>query len=213
MLTAIEKSLSVNSAIDYAEKCLREIPHATKAQAVFLFRDRFTHSLRVVKWCERLLTEIPANRDAVIFAAVLHDIGYAKSPADHAMHGADMARDFLSGMRCPSSFTESVCDLIARHSDKSITTRMSNELMVLQDADCLDEIGALTVLWDCMAEGACDIQNYQKAYQRIEASYQNINGKNRKMKTELADRFYRQRLRVLRNFIDELSYELFVDGQ
>ena len=211
MLASNNGNLSIDLLIAYAQECLHDIPSASKMNASYAFRNRFTHSIRVMKWCERLLEEIPADRNSVIPAAILHDIGYAISAADHAKQGAIMAHGFLTNQDCSPMLADSISELIANHSTKNLDPlKMSNELMILQDADCLDEIGALTVFWDCMAEGACEIQNYRKAYERLLASHKKITGRNRKMKTSLANQIYQERLSVLRQFLDEIEYELFI---
>lgn len=195
----------------YARECLSAIPHATKMNTAFPFRDRYAHSLRVMGWCQRLLEGIPAQRDIVLAAAALHDVGYAVSAADHALHGQRMAEGFLREMGMEEGALLNIADLIGRHSDKHLNPlRMSNELMVLQDADCLDEIGAVTVLWDGLAEGAEPEQSYVKAYHRIAQSYRNLTGRNRRMKTEIAQELYQQRLGFLGDFLRELEFELFL---
>lgn len=209
MLTIDE--IALQNIIEYAEECLRTIPHATKMDTPFPFRDRFTHSLRVMGWCKRLMEKIPARREIVLAAAALHDIGYTISAKDHALHGEKMTEGFLRELGAEEGTLINIADLVGRHSDKHLNpARMSNELMILQDADCLDEIGALTVLWDSLADGASSEQNYIKTYRRIAKSFQNLTGRNRRMKTEYAQELYQKRLEFLRDFIIETEYELFL---
>lgn len=197
--------------IGYAHECLQGIPEASKMTEKFRFRNRYTHTLRVVRWCERLLEEIPADRDVVLAAAALHDIGYAVGAQGHAAHGAKMAEDFLRRSGADESFTQNVADLVLRHSDKHLPShKMSNELIVLQDADCLDELGAMTVLWDAMAEGAKEEQSYEAAYRRIEASYESLTARDRRLKSDFGQSLYLRRFEVLRGFLDEARYELFL---
>lgn len=197
--------------IDYARECLRHTARSSKSGRNFIFRDRFTHSMRVKGWCERLMTKVPADPGAVLAAAVLHDIGYAVSADDHAVHGAKMAKDFLLKAEYPIDFISDVSDLVLHHSNKAMDCHgMSNELIVLQDADCLDELGALTVFWDAMAEGQLDEQNYMKTYERVSLSYERLRQRNRKLKSEYGQFLYRQRLETLSRFIQQIEYELFL---
>jgi HD superfamily phosphodiesterase len=196
---------------DYAKECLRDIPHTSKRPEIFLFRDRYTHILRVMKWCERLLRDVPAGRDVVLAAAALHDIGYAVCAVQHASHGASMAEAFLRGLGCEESFLLNVCDLIARHSDKHLPAhKMSNELIILQDADCLDEIGVTTVLWDAMDEGTKAEQSYEKACLRIAESLSRLTQRGRRLKSDAGQRLYDERFEVLRGIVREMKYELFL---
>jgi len=195
----------------FARECLQHIPTASKKPEKYRFRNRFTHTLRVMKWCERLLEEVPADSDVVMASAALHDIGYTVSAQDHALHGAIMAENFLREKGYEESFLLNVSDLISRHSDKRLPTeKMSNELIILQDADCLDEIGALTVLWDAMAEGAREEQSYEATLQRIEDSYASITARNRSLKSAYGQALYLERLDVLRRYIEDARYELFL---
>ncbi len=61
-----------------------------------------------------------------------------------------------------------------------------------------------------MAEGAADEQNYKKTYERLLASYIRIHGRNRVLKSTYGDHLYRERLEILRRFIRQIEYELFV---
>ncbi len=197
--------------IAYAHKCLQPIPHSSKKPQKFPFRDRYHHTLRVMGWCERLLGQVPAQENIVLAAAALHDIGYAVSAEDHAAHGAQMAEAFLRSQGFEVSFVANVADLIARHSDKQLPIdKMSNELIVLQDADCLDEIGAMTVLWDALAEGALEEQGYEKACLRIEESYRRLRTRGRVLKSSYGQQLYLERFGVLRKFIEQAKYELFM---
>jgi uncharacterized protein len=200
------------SFLAYANECLKDIPHATKRAEPLPFRNRYTHTLRVCGWCERLLERIPADRDVVLAAAALHDIGYAVSAAGHAEHGATMAREHLRRQGYDDPFLDNVSDLIAHHSQKNLpASKMSNELIILQDADCLDEIGAITILWDSLHEGAQTEQGYEKTYRRIQASYDNLTGRGLKLKSEYGNALYMERFDVLQHFLCELRYELFLN--
>jgi uncharacterized protein len=79
----------------------------------------------------------------------------------------------------------------------------------VRDADLLDEVGALTVLWDAMAAGAEEPQSYTITTQRIRAAYERLKARDLySLETETARQFYRERIDFLGQFITQLEYEL-----
>jgi uncharacterized protein len=77
------------------------------------------------------------------------------------------------------------------------------------DADLLDEVGAVSVLWDSMATACEDDANYKKAYYRIKEFYRGNRPKIRRCKTEVARMEFTRRMKLLDGFLIQLEKELF----
>ena len=119
-----------------------------------LFGDdqrRIDHALRVLEHAEAILEQYPADRDIVVAAAILHDIGILEAERKHGssagkwqeIEGPPVARRILSDLGASKAFTEAVCDIVGNH--HSARGSLTPEFDVLWDADWLvnlpDEYG------------------------------------------------------------------------
>lgn len=180
------------------------------------FRSRYEHTRRVFGWCKRLLENEPSvNREAVLAAAVFHDTGYAKSPDDsqHGAYSAEICEKYLSENGYPGEFINKVSHLVANHSKKQLLKEKgtSLELIVLMEADLLDETGAMSILWDCMAEGSSNVQTYEKAYHHI-LNYSLRRISYNPMVTGKARKFWEDKQRLTHEFIVHLMVDLGIES-
>lgn len=92
-------------------------------------------------------TEPAADRDVLIAACLLHDIGRAEQFRDpglcHARVGAEKAYRFLRGHGFPEDFSAHVRDCVRTHRFRSNDPPGSIEAKILFDADKLDVTGAI----------------------------------------------------------------------
>lgn len=92
-------------------------------------------------------TEPSADRDVLIAACLLHDIGRAEQFRDpslcHARVGAEKAYRFLLDQGFPEKFSAHVRDCIRTHRFRSDDPPVSIEAKILFDADKLDVTGAI----------------------------------------------------------------------
>lgn len=124
--------------------------------------SRFEHSKRVTGWALRLYNLNPNRNNidynTVITAAIFHDVGYndATDELPHAEAGAVIARKYLKDNGFEPEFIDRVCYLIAHHSDKQMMAEpeIDADLLILMEADLLDDMGALGIAMDCMIERA-----------------------------------------------------------
>jgi len=110
-------------------------------------RRRIDHALRVTGFAEEILTAEPGDRELVIAAALLHDIGireaerkFGSSAGDlQEQEGPPVAREILSSLGYPEPFIREVCEIIAsHHSPGEIDTE---NFRVIWDADWLVNLG------------------------------------------------------------------------
>lgn len=108
---------------------------------------RIDHALRVTGFAEDILAGEPGDRELVIAAALLHDIGireaerkFGSSAGDlQEQEGPSVAREILSVLGYPEPFIREVCDIIAsHHSPGEIDTE---NFRVIWDADWLVNLG------------------------------------------------------------------------
>lgn len=172
------------------------------------FRSRYEHTMRVYRWAIKLQAKVGGDLEIITLAALLHDIGWDEN-RPHNEVGAEMAVDFLDGIGYDEVKVGRVGEIIRRHTDQDTTDELSLECKVVMDADLLDEVGAISVLWDAMATACEDGASYKRAYNRIKNFYRINLPKIRRCKTEAARVEYERRMHAIEDFLSELERELF----
>lgn len=109
----------------------------------------FDHTQRVYNLSLRLSKNQKIDLDVVKAAALLHDIARLKEDREevecHAEHGAIMAEKILKDMKFSEDKIERVCYAIKVHRDSKRIKAETKEAEILQDADKLDALGAITI--------------------------------------------------------------------
>lgn len=109
-------------------------------------RRRINHALRVAGFAEEILAHEPGNREVVIAAALLHDIGIREAERKYGssagnlqeQEGPPVAREILSFLGFAESVVSEVCAIIAsHHSPGEVDTY---NFRVIWDADWLVNI-------------------------------------------------------------------------
>jgi|SRR3989304_5266402 len=110
------------------------------------------HHLVVAKMMQEILKEKPRlDKDVMMTAALLHDIGYSKIPKakrkkhwdksvmkNHMLFGAELASNILKNLDFSKSKIERVYKIIATHDNPTLGLRLpSLESKILKEADIL----------------------------------------------------------------------------
>lgn len=120
--------------------------------------SRIEHTRRVYRWMLWLYNEYPEKNtvdlNSLRIATIFHDSGYSQiEQGEHAKAGAEICRRFLTEHKYPAEKIDFICDLIARHSDKDILSQdIPPELVLLLEADLLDDTGAQGIVMDVWME-------------------------------------------------------------
>ncbi|MBO7339390.1 MAG: NUDIX domain-containing protein [Lachnospiraceae bacterium] len=121
--------------------------------------SRYDHTRRVLAWVLRLYEgskrKDEIRFDELVIATIFHDVGRnptAGKDIPHALAGVPITKKYLEERGYAPEKVAYVCDLVARHSDKH---RMREEgldpgLLMLMEADLIDDMGALGIVMDCM---------------------------------------------------------------
>ena len=176
------------------------------------FRSRFQHTIRVLHWCSRLAEGVEGvDKEALYTAAIFHDIGYAGRDNDcHAVRSGRAFHEYAKACQMDVPFREKVERLIYAHSNKALLQKenISLELVLLMEADLLDEEGAMGIVWDCMAMGNIHASSYAAAYYHI---MENSNKVERNpMVTERAKMFWEKKKQVVAEFAEILAEDLMI---
>lgn len=177
--------------------------------------SRFEHTLRVYKWMEKLYAEYPDKEkldfESLAIATIFHDIGYCdvEHHKQHATIGAGYCREYLEKKGYPADRTDFVCDLIARHSGKGyIHEDIPAELVLLMEADLLDDIGAQGLVMDVWLEAACE-ENV--TFESILAHMERFTIRQMQaepMHTEAGKRFWAEKQKLAEDFVNAYREDL-----
>ena len=188
---------------------VKEVTSENGRPTLFPFRSRYEHTMRVYRWAIKLQAIEGGDLEIITLAALLHDIGWdAERP--HGDVGAEMAIEYLLSLGYDDEVKLGrIGEIIRIHTEKDTTDDLSLECRVVMDADLLDEVGAVSVLWDSMATAAEEDASYKKAYQRIKNFYRVNKPKIRRCKTNAGRREYEKRMDIIESFLEELEKELY----
>lgn len=179
------------------------------------FRSRFQHTIRVLHWCRRLVEGMEkVDKEVLYTAAIFHDIGYTdRDNEHHAQRSAQAFRDYARAQQMEEGFIQRVEGLIACHSDKNLMKEpgAEPEMILLMEADLLDEEGAMGIVWDCMTMGNLHASSYAKAYYHIMES-SNKQEPN-PMVTERAKKIWEEKKGLVSKFAEVLADDLMIGSE
>lgn len=183
-------------------------PVATKLETKFRFRRLADHCFRCHCWAQRLQAREGGDAEVAAVAALFHDIGKCvdDSKEGHARAGATICREYLDSIHFDGDKAQRICEMIGNH----IHHRQAEsiEAKIVSDADLLDEVGALAVLWDALAVGAQEEQSYRLVYERLLKMWRPDEAPRiDRFHTETARQFYLDRKAFFDRFMRNLEFE------
>lgn len=196
--------MNYSDVIEYVKKMTADNGRPSN----YPFRSRYEHTMRVYRWAIKLQSKLGGDLDIIALAALLHDIGW-DDVRPHGEVGAELAVEYLDGLGVDPEIIRKVGEIIMIHADKDTEADLSLECKIVMDADLLDEVGAVGVIWDAMATAIEDEASYKKAYYRIKNYYRINKPKIRRCKTDAARAEYTKRMQMIESFINQLEKELF----
>jgi uncharacterized protein len=186
-------------------------PIGTGLAQQYPFRRRFEHSLRCAKCARQIAVAECADEELVVISALFHDIGKAVSRPEenHGEIGAKICNEYLTSVGYDDEKRTKIVRIVRDHSQHAPNADDSLEEKIVSDADLLDEVGAITVLWDAMACATRDdTPSYDKVYDRIENALARLKTNHPAPHTLTARHILTDRLSVIENFLKNLGYEL-----
>lgn len=195
----------------FVKKCL-ENGDAISSKT-FPFRNRYTHIVRVYKWCLRLLPDFPlCNKDVLLTSAIFHDVGYVNGQKNHADTSATIFKKYAVENGFADDFIDLVYYNIKNHSNKSLLndSNTNKELILLLEADLLDEEGILGIVWDLLAEGRRNPSSYNDAIKSLLNHSGHILNQDY-MVTPIAKKYWNEKKNDVKNFINGLKNDLFME--
>ncbi len=177
-----------------------------------VFRKRVEHTKRVYRWLERLLEkeQISGLREVELkTACIFHDIGYASQHEPHAQESVKIFRKYAKEKQGIQADIDFICQLIAAHSDKERLNddKLPMELVLLMEADMLDEEGAMSIVMDALIEGQQRNPSYTQLQKRLHVyPIQILDGNP--LKTKTGRQFWREKQQLVGEFIRQYTRDL-----
>ncbi len=168
----------------------------------------YQHSLRVMKYAEKLLRKEKADKEVVLASIMLHDIGKTITEQRHDIVSFSLAKEILTKLEVDESKKNKILDCVLIHSSKSINCLDLNiEQKIVMDADMLDEIGILSVVKYCVARGTRNI-DLCSILKGLETKYEIIERESTLIKTNYGKELYNKKKKNLREIIEEFRMEI-----
>ncbi len=184
------------------------------------------HTMRVLSNARTILCKIPdADSEVVEIATLLHDISrpeemISKGEFCHAIKGAQVAKKYLTSLRCMQIFIDKVTSCIKAHRFRSSGyIPQTIEEKILYDADKLDSIGAIGIAraFHFAGRERAKVHNTKEealnstSYSLDDTAYREYLVKLSKIKDKLftasAKRIAEERTSFMENFFKELNKE------
>ena len=195
----------------YVEKLLKESGNDCFCggnHGKYPFRSRYAHTRRVFTWLRRLLDDVGnADVTAMEVAVIFHDVGYARGENHtHATHSAEIFHEYSVENDFLPEKREFIEYLIKNHSNKELLVRGSKEeLILIMEADIMDEEGAMRIAWDSMAAGAEGATSFRDALKRTEKFF---TPDYNPMITPLARNIFQEKQEFVKEYIRRFKYDL-----
>lgn len=182
-----------------------------------IFYSRFDHTKRVLSWALKLYRLSPHKElldfDAIIISTIFHDVGRVASERDkipHAKAGIPITEKYLLDNGYDHARSEYIAGLVGAHSDKWRMNEpdLDKNLLLLMEADLLDDMGALGIVMDCMIT---EIRNsnarFEDCYDHIMKYTYRIQHEN-PMTTEEGKKLWDDKTKLVEAFTDALKGDI-----
>ena len=199
--------------LDFVEAKLIEGNGIKSTRPYQTFRNRFEHTKRVLGWAKRIADDLPNVDEEVLFtSAIFHDVGYASGKEDHAINSANMFLEYAKANGFKQEFIDKVYYCVINHSHKRFLTdeTASPELILLLEADILDEEGAMAITWDLMTVGEMIPTDFKEGYDMLMKYSIRILSQDM-MVTPKAKVYWENKKELVRKFLSSLKEDLFIE--
>lgn len=106
------------------------------------------HLIPTVNYAQQLCNELGGDKEIIILAAWLHDIGSIRhGRKDHHINGAKIAKQKLTELNYPPKKIEHICTCIHNHRGSLTNERKTIEEKIIADADTMSAFDNLSGLF------------------------------------------------------------------
>lgn len=199
--------------LDYVNKLLTDNDAIRSNKPHHGFRNRFLHIKRVLEWAKIIARGVSdVNEEILYTACIFHDAGYAYGKVNHALNSGKIFKEYAANKGFDKDFISRVVHCVENHSDKELLKIPNQpiELVLLLEADLLDEEGCMAVVWDLLALGNLGPTDYKDALETLNVHSAHIL-KQDYMFTPIAKKIWKNKQNYVKNFINNLKKDLFIE--
>lgn len=179
--------------------------------------SRYEHTRRVLGWAKRLYDGYDKKEavryEDLMIATIFHDIGRKRALETGGAHGpvgAPMTAEYLSTHGYERERIDYICNLVARHSDKKALREEGTDetLVLLMEADLLDDMGALGIVMDCMiVENQNPRAKFKDCLDHIMRYTQRLQRENPCV-TEIGRKLWDEKTKLVDAFVEALQQDV-----
>lgn len=175
--------------------------------------DRYEHTVRVYKWMLRITSELRddgIDEESLKIATIFHDVGYSvKGDSEHAQESARICRDYLERRPYDPAQIDFICYLIEEHPNKKLLhDKMTPlELVVLMEADMLDDTGAMGIILDAWIASKEDDPSFDLVCRHFE-KYTYRHMKLMEFVTAPGRKFWHEKRKLVYEFLRQYKRDL-----
>jgi len=170
---------------------------------------RMEHTLLVLRNSLMLAANRKVDLDVVALSAILHDIAfYSSKRREHADEGAKIAEKYLKEHGYPSGLVEKVVHAIKVHAGPLVFSPRSMEAKILQDADTIDKVGALSIVTFLLHYGSKKMMPKQALEELKKDMTKRLRWYYRTMNTPKGKSIVGEGCKYIRTFIKKLQKEM-----
>lgn len=199
--------------LDFVEAKLIEGNGIRSTKPYQTFRNRFEHTKRVLGWAKRIIDDLPnVDEEVLLTSAIFHDVGYSCGKDNHAINSANIFLEYAKINGFKQEFIDKVYYCVINHSHKRFLTdeTSSPELILLLEADILDEEGAMAISWDLMTVGEMMPTDFKEGYDMLMKYSIRILSQDM-MVTPKAREYWEKKKDLVRKFLSSLKEDLFIE--
>lgn len=202
--------------VEFVKDCLKDNQTEDIGAKKNIQYSRFEHTKRVLAWAKRLYdltlnNETELKYDELMIATIFHDVGRNnKSGLPHAKASVPITREYLLKHGYSEDKTEYICMLVGDHSDKwkMKDPGIDRNLLLLMEADMLDDMGAQGVVMDCMITARRkDSASFYDCYNHIRRFTYRQQQKNPMVSSE-ARAIWDKKTKLVEEFTDSLEEDI-----
>jgi uncharacterized protein len=177
------------------------------------FRNRYEHTLRVLNWAERIQAIEGGDMDVITLAVLFHDTGWSKT-INHAIVGGEIVKKYLISNGVEAEFVQQVAWAARTHNLRDTPKEeLPIENLIMMDADLLDEVGVMAIVWDAMSTAGEKDAGYLRVLEKCKKFLAKAIKDKSKIKTGAGMKFYSERLNFREEYLKQYKYELGVIEQ
>lgn len=175
--------------------------------------DRYEHTVRVYKWMIRITNQLRddiLDLESLKIATIFHDVGYGEGgDEDHAAVSSAICRDYLERRQYPPEQIDFICYLIEEHSNKKLLHEKNTriELIVLMEADMLDDTGAMGIILDSWIASKEDHPTFDSVCRHFE-KYTYRHMKQMEFVTAPGKKFWHEKRTLVYEFLRQYKRDL-----